>query len=65
MSTSPLVKVQVRSFWRGFLRGLGSPGEVFRPPRFRIPRRSDAQALRQDWEKIGGDWRAVMPRERS
>ena len=63
MNADPIVKVRVRSFWRGFLRGLASPGEVFRPPQIVILRRSDTEALRRDWEKIGGDFRAVMPHE--
>lgn len=54
----------IASFWRGFLRGLGSPAEVFMPPGIALPYSSDAEALRNDWKNIGRDFRAAIRYER-
>lgn len=55
----------IASFWRGFLRGLASPVELFSSARIRLPYGSDAEALGEDWENIGQDFRAAMSHERN
>lgn len=52
------------SFWRDLLRGLASPIELFTPTGIRLPYRSDAEALREDWKNIRRDFRAAMVYER-
>ena len=64
MSTERLRRAGIRSSWRGFLRGLASPVELFTPARIRLPYRSDGEALREDWENVGRDFRAAMRYER-
>lgn len=64
MSITPLRCVSVRNWWRGFLRGLAVPVELFVPPRIGLPNHSDGRALREDWKNIGRDFRAAMRYER-
>lgn len=64
MSTEFLGSACVASFWRGFLRGLASPVELFTSTRIRLPYRSDAEALRMDWENIGRDFSVAITHER-
>lgn len=52
-----------KSFWRGLLRGLGSPAEIFGERVEPEHSASATEALRSDWERIGGDFRAVIGRE--
>ena len=61
MGIKYLNRVRLRSFLRGFVRGLSSPAEIYRPRGYRMSTTSPAAALRGDWEKIGRDFRAVMP----
>ena len=35
---------------------LSLPAEVYRANRYRYPHESDQEAMRGDWEKIGGDF---------
>jgi hypothetical protein len=65
MSTEFLRSACIASFWRGLLRGLASPVELFTSTRIRLPYRSDADALRRDWENIGQDFRAATTHERN
>lgn len=53
----------IGSFWRGFLRGLASPVELFSVARIGLPYRSDSEALREDWKNVGRDFRAAMTYE--
>lgn len=64
MSAEVLVLRRLGSFWYGLLRGLSCPIELFGSPSVRLPYRSDAEALRKDWENIGGDFSAAMTHER-
>ena len=52
-----------RGFLQGFLRGLTSPGEIFRSREYATGLRSPMMSMRQDWEAIGDDFRTVMSRE--
>ena len=57
------------AFMRGFLRGLYAPANLFDGAEQTYPHgvrfidrisRSDTDALRSDWQMIGGDMRAVI-----
>ena len=55
-------------FWSAFWCGLASPllltsADSVRLPRVEPRQVSDLDALRGDWEKIGGDFRRVIARE--
>jgi len=52
-----------RSFLQGFLRGLSSPAEIYRPYRHVATKRSPTASMRRDWEMIGSDFRSVIARE--
>ena len=52
-----------RSFLQGFLRGLSSPAEIYRPYRHVATKRSPTASMRRDWEMIGGDFRSIIARE--
>lgn len=60
-----------RSFWRGFWRGMTISTRLFQPARQSMPikfeplswaSKSDAEALRGDWERIGQDMWSVIDR---
>ena len=50
-------------FSAGLLRGLNSPAEIYRPRRYSRSKQSDEAKMRSDWERIGGDFKAVIARE--
>jgi hypothetical protein len=50
------------AFIKGLWRGLASAVEVYRP-QVLAPPQSVEEALRQDWERIGADFRAAMAYE--
>jgi hypothetical protein len=52
-----------RSFLQGFLRGLSSASEIFRPQEYATQIRSPVMSMQQDWKAIGDDFRSVMSRE--
>ena len=57
-----------RIFWVAFWQGLASPGLVFAQPPSTLfetpaPGRSDLEAMRGDWERVGADFRHVIARE--
>lgn len=56
------------AFWAAFWHGLAAPAMAFSPsqiPTIESPTvgRSDRDAMRGDWERIGGDFRNVIARE--
>jgi hypothetical protein len=65
MGNEFLRRACIASFWGGLLRGLASPVELFCSARIRLPFGSDAEALGEDWENIGQDFRAAMTHERN
>ena len=64
MSIESLTRAGAGNFWRGFLRGLASPVELFAPARIELPYHSDGEALREDWKNVGRDFEAAMRYER-
>jgi hypothetical protein len=48
--------------WRAFLHGATQAFNVFPPPRAmpKIVERSDAEAIRSDWEAVGQDLRRAL-----
>ena len=49
---------------RSFLKGVGSGFDLFSPPK-PYPFKSDAEAIRSDWEAVGQDmWKAIRHFER-
>lgn len=63
MSAKSLFDIRTTSFIRGFLRGLGSMVEAYRPLGPELTPRSDLEAIRGDWQRIGNDFRSVIARE--
>lgn len=58
-----------KAFATGFLKGLAAPLELFRvdavpavpaPPPIEVPTRSVQDALAQDWDTLGRDFRAAI-----
>lgn len=64
MSAEASILRHLGGFWHGLLRGLSSPIELFDSRGIQLPYRSDAEALRKDWENIGNDFSAAMTHER-
>ena len=50
------------SFFRGFMRGLGSPVDIYRVQNYRSLT-SSTECMRSDWNRIGDDFRTVMARQ--
>lgn len=48
------------SFYRGFLRGLAAPGDIFGRSRRYVRQMEDVEAMRSDWIVIGDDIREVV-----
>lgn len=66
-------KSRQSSFMTGFWQGMAEPLMLFDPPAsqqmrdqtlLEMPTSTDTEALRSDWEKIGGDMRRVIDREK-
>lgn len=59
-----------KAFWAAFWSGVSTPAAVFSAPTIpvlHIPteNRSDLDAMRGDWMKIGGDISGVITREKA
>ncbi|HEV2270066.1 MAG TPA: hypothetical protein VGR92_11445 [Steroidobacteraceae bacterium] len=63
MSSEFVRSACIANFCRGLLRGLASPVELFTSARIRLPYRSDAEALQEDWQNIGQDFRVALMHE--
>lgn len=51
------------SFVRGFLRGLAAPAEIYGRYDVRMPAAASVgEALRSDWNRVGGDLRSAVTR---
>ena len=51
-------------FFRAVLAGLGASACIYPQHTHAMPNRSDGEAMRGDWERIGQDFQRVIARER-
>jgi len=51
-------------FMQAVLAGLGASACIYPPHTHAMPNRSDSEAMRGDWERIGQDFQRVISRER-
>lgn len=55
---------RAKAFLFGVIRGLESPADTYRVNRYAYPHRSEQEALRGDWLRVGGDMRKTIKREK-
>lgn len=45
------------------VKGMSAPAQVYTVNTYRYPHKSERDALRSDWERVGGDFLTVIKRE--
>jgi len=53
-------RVRARAFFRGVMRGVASPADTFIVNTYSYPHESEQEAMRQDWYRVGEDFREAM-----
>ena len=51
---------KARVFIRGVLRGLESPGDTFVVNTYSYPHKSEQEAMRSDWVRVGGEIQTAL-----
>lgn len=57
------MKPSVNVFWPAFWAGLGSSAFIYPLEAHVVANRTDVDAMRGDWERIGQDFKKVIIRE--
>lgn len=45
------------------VKGMAAPSDVYDVKQYRYPHNSERDALRSDWERVGGDFKVIIERE--
>ena len=45
------------------VKGMAAPSDVYDVKQYRYPHNSERDALRSDWERVGGAFKAIIERE--
>lgn len=45
------------------IKGMSSPAQIYQINHYRYPHNSERDAMRGDWERVGGDFMVVIERE--
>lgn len=54
---------KIRASLAQITKGMSSPAEVYQIKQYRYPHNSERDAMRGDWERVGGDFKVVIGRE--
>jgi hypothetical protein len=54
---------KIRTSLDQITKGMSSPAEVYQIKQYRYPHNSERDAMRSDWERVGGDFKVAIDRE--
>jgi len=54
---------KIRTSLAQITKGMSSPAQVYQINHYRYPHNSERDAMRGDWERVGGDFKVVIERE--